>query len=102
MFRKLSIPAGLILASCLISTPTLADQLQMKPLITDVKPGDPLYVNGMSKSQIANRFGEPREKIAAVGDPPISQWVYDDFTVYFEYDLALHLVKHKHNTEKAH
>jgi hypothetical protein len=30
-----------------------------------------------------------------VGDPPISRWVYDHFTVYFEYDKVLHSVVNK-------
>jgi len=31
---------------------------------------------------------------AAVGDPPISRWEYNGFSVYFEHDLALHSVIH--------
>ncbi|MDD3609812.1 MAG: hypothetical protein PHI49_08665 [Halothiobacillaceae bacterium] len=50
-------------------------------------------VRGLSMNQITQRYGEPRERVAAVGKPPISRWVYNDFTVYFEHRTALHAVR---------
>jgi hypothetical protein len=50
---------------------------------------------GMTKDQVENRFGSPSEKIEAVGEPPISRWVYSGFTVYFEYDHVIHAVNHR-------
>lgn len=50
--------------------------------------------NGMSKDTVENRFGSPQEMMAPVGDPPISKWVYGDFTVYFEYNTVIHAVLH--------
>lgn len=47
---------------------------------------------GMSKAAVANRFGEPKDKVAAVGTPPISRWVYDNYIVFFEKDRVLHSV----------
>lgn len=47
---------------------------------------------GMSKATVASRYGEPEDKVAAVGEPPISSWVYDGYIVYFEKDLVLHSV----------
>lgn len=47
---------------------------------------------GMSKAAVAHRFGEPRDRIAAVGTPPISRWVYDNYIVFFEKDRVLHSV----------
>lgn len=47
---------------------------------------------GMKKSDVEAKFGAPVEKIEAVGKPPISRWVYKDFTVYFESDTVLHAV----------
>lgn len=38
------------------------------------------------------RFGAPNIRVPAVGDPPISSWEYPQFTVYFEFDRALHSV----------
>lgn len=50
--------------------------------------------NGQSKADIETKFGTPAEKQSAVGDPPISSWKYDTYSVYFEYDLVLYAVLH--------
>lgn len=50
--------------------------------------------NGQSKAEIEAKFGAPAEKNPAVGDPPISNWKYDTYSVYFEYDLVLFSVLH--------
>lgn len=47
---------------------------------------------GMTKSQVKAKYGEPKKWGAAVGEPPISSWVYDGFTVYFEYEHVIHSV----------
>lgn len=47
---------------------------------------------GMTAARVEQRFGAPDRKVAAVGDPPISRWVYRDFVVYFEYDRVIHAV----------
>lgn len=51
------------------------------------KPG-----TGMTKAQVERKFGEPQAWRDPVGDPPISSWVYNNFTVYFEYDHVIHSV----------
>jgi len=50
--------------------------------------------NGISKADVETKFGAPSEKQSAVGDPPISSWKYDKFSVYFEHDLVLSTVLH--------
>ncbi|MAR92929.1 MAG: hypothetical protein SV765_15890 [Pseudomonadota bacterium] len=50
---------------------------------------------GLTKAQVSERFGAPGQKVAAVGDPPISRWVYEHYTVYFEYDHVIHSVLHQ-------
>ena len=50
--------------------------------------------NGQSKATVETRFGTPIEKTGPVGDPPISSWKYDTYSVYFEYDLVLFTVLH--------
>ena len=50
--------------------------------------------NGQSKADIEAKFGAPAEKNAAVGDPPISNWKYATYSVYFEHDLVLFTVLH--------
>ena len=48
-----------------------------------------LPANGLSQAEVTERFGVPNERHAPVGDPPITRWVYDDYSVYFEYDLVI-------------
>lgn len=50
--------------------------------------------NGLTKAQVEERFGAPGERHAPVGNPPITRWIYDDFNVYFEYDLVIESVLH--------
>lgn len=50
--------------------------------------------NGLTQAQVEARYGMPQEKRAPVGDPPITRWTYDDFNVYFEYDLVIDSVLH--------
>jgi len=47
---------------------------------------------GMSTDKVKNELGQPGEIISGIGQPPISRWVYDDRTVYFEYTTVLHVV----------
>ena len=53
--------------------------------------------NGQTKSSIESKFGTPDQRHQAVGDPPISRWDYDSYSVYFEYDLVLFSVLHPGN-----
>ena len=43
-------------------------------------------------STVEANFGEPRARHAAVGQPPITRWDYDGFTVYFEHNHVIHAV----------
>ena len=47
---------------------------------------------GMDMANVRNAFGEPGQEHAAVGDPPITRWDYDGYSVFFEYDKVLHSV----------
>jgi hypothetical protein len=47
---------------------------------------------GMTMAQVEKHFGAPSERFAAVGQPPITRWVYPDKVVYFEYDHVVHAV----------
>ncbi|MEM9533420.1 MAG: hypothetical protein AAGA23_21035 [Pseudomonadota bacterium] len=48
--------------------------------------------NGLTMDQVTSQFGEPANRYGSVGDPPITRWVYDGFTVYFEYQRVIHAV----------
>ncbi len=51
--------------------------------------------NGLKKENVEAMYGAPVQRVSAVGEPPISKWVYQEFTVYFEHDIVLHAVVHK-------
>ncbi|MEM7054357.1 MAG: hypothetical protein AAF446_07385 [Pseudomonadota bacterium] len=51
--------------------------------------------NGLSQAEVEQRYGTPLERRNPVGDPPITRWVYDDYSVFFEYDLVLESVLHR-------
>ena len=55
-------------------------------------------VNGQTKSEVESQFGDPESKGPTVGDPPISEWKYKGWSVYFEYDRVLFTVLHKGET----
>jgi len=48
---------------------------------------------GISMADVERSFGTPQRKVEAVGQPPISRWVYPNFVVYFEYSLVVHTVR---------
>ena len=47
---------------------------------------------GMSQDKVQNELGRPLEIVPAVGQPPITRWVYNDRVVYFEYSSVIHVV----------
>ncbi len=48
---------------------------------------------GLSKEQVKNLFGEPLEEMPAKGQPPISRWRHQEFTVYFDNNSVIHCVR---------
>lgn len=49
---------------------------------------------GITKSQVEQKFGTPNNVEGPVGEPPITKWIYNGYTVYFEYDHVIHSVIH--------
>jgi hypothetical protein len=47
---------------------------------------------GVSMAQVEQRFGAPSSRLAAVGQPPITRWVYPSFVVFFEGNVVIHAV----------
>jgi hypothetical protein len=66
-------------------------------LIEEVRQAENMTVpeNGLSMAEVEARFGAPKSKEGPVGDPPITEWAYDRWSVYFEYDKVLFTVLHK-------
>jgi len=56
------------------------------------KAGGQQPQRGLTKADVAGKWGDPAAEKAAVGQPPISSWEYDNFVVYFEADRVLHTV----------
>lgn len=51
---------------------------------------------GMTQESVLSQYGEPVQRYAAVGEPPISRWQYPTFTVYFEGNIVMHsVVQHR-------
>lgn len=77
----------------IMSTAAAADVL----LIEQVREAGMMDVpaNGMSMSEVESRFGAPNARGSAVGNPPITRWDYDRWSVYFEYDAVLFTVLEK-------
>ena len=85
--------AILTLAGFVPCRTVLADVL----LIEEVRQSERMDLprNGQNKSEVRARFGDPATAHAPVGDPPITRWDYDGWSVYFEYDLVLFTVLQK-------
>ena len=76
-----------------------ADELKMPaqpPTASPVERPHTLSIampeRGMSMREVEAKYGAPLKKLPAVGKPPITRWVYPDYTVYFEYKYVIHSV----------
>ena len=47
---------------------------------------------GISMDDVLSQFGEPDERFGPVGEPPITEWAYGSFRVYFEHEIVLHSI----------
>lgn len=77
-----------------LSPSLLADTLQIPLGQQGISQSLPLPERGSSPETVLREFGEPRQRHAPVGQPPISRWDYADFSVYFEYQHVVHAVRH--------
>ena len=83
----------------LVPTAALADSLVIPDIANQpgtVPDNTPRPARAMSMEQVREQFGSPREVLGPVGNPPITRWVYDNYTVYFERDIVLDSVIHHH------
>ena len=53
-----------------------------------------LPVNGLTMDEVEARYGSPTNRNGPVGEPPITRWIYDDYSVYFEYRIVIESVLH--------
>ncbi len=92
---KLLVTLALATGILVSTSPLFADVLLMDKIAEEpgnTSAGMPRPHRYMSMDQVRGRFGEPVNIIPWVGDPPITRWVYDEYTVYFEYDRVIHSV----------
>lgn len=78
----LALAAGPLVAETLV----VGDQVQLRPVTRE------LPRRGSSMSTVETQFGAPKARHAAVGEPPITRWDYEGFSVYFEHQHVVHAV----------
>jgi hypothetical protein len=47
---------------------------------------------GISIEAVLDKFGEPEQRFKPIGEPPIMEWSYSSFRVYFEHRIVLHSI----------
>lgn len=82
----------LITLACSLIAPSInADALTIPGHL----PSDSMQImprRGIDMDTVLAEFGEPERRNGPVGEPPISEWVYGGFRVYFEHQIVLHTV----------
>jgi len=83
----------LVLSLALVgASPVFADVLLMEGIQS--APDINVPRNGITMAQVRQQYGNPATEHPAVGEPPITRWDYDGYSVFFEHDLVLHSVIH--------
>ena len=75
-------PAGAAVAETLV----VNDQVQVRDSAVE-RPA-----RGSTMHAVEQRFGQPAQRHATVGQPPITRWDYPNFSVFFERDRVIHAV----------
>ena len=75
-----------MLSSSLLTAETITIPVGSQADISD-KP-----TLGMTMDSVKHQFGEPKKTSGPTGEPPITRWDYEQFSVYFEFDTVLHSV----------
>lgn len=91
------IVVAVLLAPATVLSETIQPQMLAEAVsVPATQP--PLSANvphrGMSMAQVRRTWGSPTSQLGAVGEPPITRWIYDGFTVYFEHRAVIHAVRH--------
>jgi len=82
---------SVLLVSLICSPLSLsADTLSIINAPENSENGIPRPTRGMTMQQVEANFGAPVSINPAVGEPPITRWIYDKYTVYFEHQYVIH------------
>ena len=75
---------------------TLAAEIITLPIGEQTRQSElQLPERGTHKNTVLENFGDPQEMTSAVGEPPISQWRYGEYVVYFKGNWVIQaVVKH--------
>jgi hypothetical protein len=86
-------PAAIVVAICGLSGwPTVLPAQNLDMPASAVPTAAAVPTRGQSMAAVERQFGVPADRQAAVGQPPITRWVYPGFVVFFEYDHVVHAV----------
>ncbi|HFE47926.1 MAG TPA: hypothetical protein ENJ21_01270 [Chromatiaceae bacterium] len=92
---KYTLASTLMLLPLLAGAPLQADTLLIETIANEPPnspQGLPRPTRGMRMSQVERQYGEPVQRLPAVGHPPITRWKYPKYTVYFEYQYVIDTV----------
>jgi hypothetical protein len=78
------------------------DVLEMPAVPAEAATPRVLPRRGLRMEQVEREFGAPLARHPAVGQPPITRWDYDGFSVFFEHRTVLHAVQKDRPAEIQH
>lgn len=61
----------------------------------------PHPARGTLMSAVESTYGPPLHRVDPVGDPPITRWVYERFSVYFEHSHVITTVVNKAHADET-
>jgi hypothetical protein len=92
--------AALVVVTLAAAPTSRADTLLIER--REAAASNPHPARGDVMNKVEARFGPPLHRVGPVGDPPITRWVYESFTVYFEHSHVITTVVNKaHADEKG-
>lgn len=92
---KILIKPLLLLSLCFTSTGLLAETLSIINQPENSADGILRPERGMKMQQVEADYGSPLSINPAIGEPPITSWVYEKYTVYFEGEYVIHAAVHR-------
>lgn len=96
MTKRAIFSATLAVTAAFFTVPSMTVSAQSEPMRVNQQAASNVAKpkHGQTMDQVEAAFGLPVERLGTVGEPPITRWRYDNFTVYFEHDKVIHSVAH--------